>query len=121
MNGLKKNRPFNNPLHQCFIMTNIVRRIRYLFKKVILYHGLTISSYSYLPITTVHTSENLAKNGDKGNTKEDLIKWFGIIILATRIKFGNRDILCLTISAYKFRHIPYFGNTRINRQLYDII
>ena len=43
-----------------------------------------------LRLMTLYTSQQLVKHGEKGTTKGEIIKWFGIIILATRFEFGDR-------------------------------
>ena len=42
---------------------------------------------------TLYTSQNLVKHGEKGETKGEMIKWYGIIILATRFEFLDRASL----------------------------
>ena len=34
---------------------------------------------------TLYISQQLVKHGEKGTTKGEIIKWFGVIILATRL------------------------------------
>ena len=50
-----------------------------------------------------------------------MIKWFGIIILATRLEFGDRSQLWSTVSQSKYRSAPAFGNTGMNRHRFDML
>ena len=70
---------------------------------------------------TLYTSQQLVKHGDKGTTKEEIIKWFGIIILATRFEFGDRASLWYTVFQSKYRYDPAFGKTRMNRHWFDML
>ena len=67
------------------------------------------------------TSQKLVKHREKVKTKEEMIKWFGVIILDTRFEFGDRAILWSTVSQSKYRYAPDFGNTVMNRQRLDIL
>ena len=44
-----------------------------------------------------------------------MIKWFGIIILATHFEFGDRASLWYTVSQSKYRSPPDFVKTGMNR------
>ena len=50
-----------------------------------------------------------------------MIKWFGIIILATRLEFGDRARLWSTVSQSKYRFAPAFVNTGMNRHRFDVL
>ena len=50
-----------------------------------------------------------------------MIKWFGIIILATRFEFGDRSSLWSTVSQSKYRPAPDFGKTGMNRHRFDML
>ena len=50
-----------------------------------------------------------------------MIKWFGIIILATRLKFGYRASLWYTVSQSKHRSATDFGNNGINRHRFYML
>ena len=50
-----------------------------------------------------------------------MIKWFGIIILATHFKFGDRSRLWYTVSQSKYRSAPDFGSTSMNRHHLGIL
>ena len=69
----------------------------------------------------MYNSQNLVKHGEKGTTKGEMIKWFGIIILATRFKFVYRVSLWYTVSQSKYRSAPAFGKTGMNRQRFDMM
>ena len=47
-----------------------------------------------------------------------MIKWFGIIILAKRFEFGDRDSLCSDISKTTYSYAPGFGKTGMSRHLF---
>ena len=70
---------------------------------------------------TLYTSQQLVKHGEKGTTKRGIIKWFGIIILATRFEFGYRASLWSTVSQSKYRYAPAFGKTIMNRHRFDMM
>ena len=63
----------------------------------------------------------MVKHVDKGTTKRGIIKWFGIIILATRFEFVDRDSLWSNVSKSKYRSAPDFCNTSINRHCLDML
>ena len=44
-----------------------------------------------------------------------MIKWFSIIILATRFGFGDRARLWYTVYQSKYRSAPDLGKTGVNR------
>ena len=69
----------------------------------------------------MYTPQQLVKHGYKGTTKEEMIKWFVGIILATRFEFGDRDSLWSTVSQSKYSYNPYFGNTSMNRRRFDML
>ena len=50
-----------------------------------------------------------------------MIKWFGIIILATRFEFGDRSSLWYTVSQSKYRSAPTFGKNVMNRHCFDML
>ena len=50
-----------------------------------------------------------------------MIKWFGIIILATRFEFGDRSSLWSNVSQSKYRYAPAFDKTGMNRHRFDML
>ena len=50
-----------------------------------------------------------------------MIKWFGIMILATRFEFGDRARLWSTVSQSKYKSAPAFGKNGMNRHRFDIL
>ena len=70
---------------------------------------------------TLYTSQQLVKRGDKGTTKGEMIKWYLIIILATRFEFGDRASMWSTVSQSKYRSAPAFGKTGMNRHRFNIM
>ena len=70
---------------------------------------------------TLYTSQQLVKHGEKGTTKGEMIKWFGIIILATLFEFGDRASMWSTLSQPKYRYAPGFGKNGINRHRFNMM
>ena len=50
-----------------------------------------------------------------------MIKWFGIVILATCFEFGDRAILWSTVSQSRYRSAPVFGKTDMNMHRFDVL
>ena len=50
-----------------------------------------------------------------------MIKWFGIIILATRFEFGDRSSLWSSVFQSKYRSDPAFGKTGMNSHRFDML
>ena len=69
----------------------------------------------------MYTSQQLVKHGEKGTNNGEMIKWFGIIILATCFEFGDRASLWSTVYKSKYRSDPAFGNTGMNRHRFYIL
>ena len=61
------------------------------------------------------------QHGEKGTNKGEIIKWLGIIILATRFEFGDRASLWSTVSKSKYRSAPDFDKTGMNRHRFDML
>ena len=70
---------------------------------------------------TIYTYQQLVKHGDKGKNNGEMIKWFGIIILATRFEFGDRASLWSNVSQSKYRSDTDFGKTVMNRHCFNIM
>ena len=70
---------------------------------------------------TLYTSQQSIKNGEKGTTKGETIKRFGIIILATCFEFGDRASLWYTVSQSKYSYYTDFGKTGMNRHRLDML
>ena len=49
------------------------------------------------------------------------MKWFGIIILASRFEFGDRASLWSTVSKSKYSSVPAFGKTGMNMHCLDML
>ena len=83
------------------------------------------SSSSSLPISSYgwhYTPPNSWSNMERrGQPRGEIIKWFGIIILATRFKFGDRASLWSTVYQSNYRSVPTFGKTIMNRPRFDIL
>jgi len=77
------------------------------------------------------TNENLRhRNGQEGNnnvvlhrptTAGEILKFFGIVILATRFEFGRRSDLWSTTASSKYVPAPNFGSTGMPRQRFDLL
>ena len=50
-----------------------------------------------------------------------MMKWFGIIILATCFEFGDRASLWAIVSKSKYMSVPAFGKTGMNMHRFDIL
>ena len=70
---------------------------------------------------TLNTYQPLVKHGEKGTTKGGMIKWFGIIIVAIRFEFGERDSLWSTVSQSKYRPALYFVKTGMSRHRFNML
>ena len=69
----------------------------------------------------LYNYQQLVKHGENGTTKGGMIKWFGIIILAAHLEFGDRDSLWYIVSQSKYSSAPCFVNTNINRHHFDVL
>ena len=92
--------------------------------------GKTFSSLEYLlPLfppnqlrcMTLYTYQQMFKHVEKGKPVGKMIKWFGIIILAARFEFGDRDSLWSTVSQSKYSSAPDFGKTILNRRRFAML
>ena len=50
-----------------------------------------------------------------------MIKWFGVIILATHFEFGDMSSLCYTVSQSNHSPVPDFGKTGMNRNRFYML
>jgi hypothetical protein len=57
----------------------------------------------------------------KEMTKGELLKFIGILILATRFEFGRRSTLWSTVAIYKYIPAPQFGKTGMSRHRFDLL
>ena len=94
---MKQNINGPHPLRQWLLRTTIGSQLTTGCEK-----GKTLSRLDYFLLflppnqlrwMTLQTYQQLVKHGEKGTTKGEMIKWFGIIILATHFEFGNRASL----------------------------
>ena len=67
------------------------------------------------------TNLQLRSAGLKETTKGQLLKFFGIIILATRFEFGERASLWSSTAPSKYVPAPNFGRTGMTRPRFDTI
>jgi hypothetical protein len=65
------------------------------------------------------TNIHLLKNKKKVTTIGEIIKLFGILILATRYEFGSRSSLWSINPFSKYRPAPAFGKTGMGRKRFD--
>ena len=103
--GVKQNINVPHPFRQWFLRTTIGSKLtpgceeRKTFSR--LDYFLLLLPPNQIRWTTLYTYQQLAKHGEEGTTKGEIIKWFGIIILATRFEFGDRANLWSTVSLSK--------------------
>jgi hypothetical protein len=67
----------------------------------------------------VNTSEALNKKGKSSTSTGEMLKFFGIMILATRYEFGSRRTLWSTTSPVKYIPPPAFGKTGMSKNRFD--
>ena len=100
-----------HPFRQWFLRNTLGSQLTYGCKE-----GKTLSRLDYFLLLfppnqliwlKLYISQQLVKNEDKGTTKGEIIKWFGITILATRSEFEDRDILWSTVSQSNYRSAPF--------------
>jgi Transposase IS4 len=72
-----------------------------------------------LTTTCSLTNEELLKHEKKATTKGELLRFFGIMILATRYEFRTRASLWSNVSPYKYVESPSFGRTGMSRTRFD--
>ena len=66
------------------------------------------------------TNTNLQKARQKELTKGELVRFFGVLINATRFKFGARRDLWSNTAPTKYIPAPSFGKTGMTRARFDI-
>ena len=57
----------------------------------------------------------------EGDNQGEMIKWFGIIILATHFEFADRASLWSNVYQSKYRSASDFGKTSMNRHRFDML
>lgn len=67
------------------------------------------------------TNEKLARGRSKKLTEGELIRFIGLIILATRFEFGSRRELWSQTKKTKYEEAPAFGRTGMSRNRFDQI
>jgi hypothetical protein len=67
------------------------------------------------------TNSQLRSAGLKETTKGEILKFFGVIILATRFEFGDRASLWSSTAPSKYVPAPSFGQTGMTRPRFDTI
>jgi hypothetical protein len=65
------------------------------------------------------TNSQLRSAGLKETQTGEILKFFGIILLATRFEFGNRASLWSSTAPSKYVPAPNFGRTGMTRQRFD--
>jgi hypothetical protein len=70
---------------------------------------------------TEQTSLQIEDTGVIGTTVEEMIKFFGLIILATRFEFTTRASLWSRIALSRFHAAPLFGRSGMARNRFDVI
>jgi hypothetical protein len=69
----------------------------------------------------INTSEALCHKGKNPTSTGEMLKFFGILILATRFEFGSRRSLWSTTAVSKYVPAPSFGKTGMSRNQFDDI
>ena len=122
---LNKKINFPHPFHQWFMRTTIGSHLTPGREEVkalyCLDYFLLLFSPNQIIQMTLYTSQQLVKHGEKGTTKGEMIKSFGIIIRATCFEFVYRASLWSNVSQSKYRSAPYFGKTSMNRHHLDML
>lgn len=72
-----------------------------------------------LNVILVNTNKQLNNNNKKDTTKGELLKFFGVILLATKFEFTKRSTLWSTSPPSKYESAPAFGKTRMSRVRFD--
>jgi hypothetical protein len=67
------------------------------------------------------TNMQLNKKGKMATTRQEVLKFFGVCILATKFEFGSRAELWSTTEMTKYYKPPGFGSTGMSRQRFDIL
>jgi hypothetical protein len=67
------------------------------------------------------TNHMLQANGHQATTTEEVIKFFGLIILATRFEFGHRASLWSAHSISRWHKSPEFGRSGMGRCRFDTL
>jgi hypothetical protein len=69
----------------------------------------------------VLTNRELRKRGAPDLCLAELLKFFGILLLATRFEFGSRAELWSTTAPSKYRPAPAFGTCGMSRKRFDVL
>lgn len=70
----------------------------------------------------LHTNEVLEAKHKKLTTIGEILKWFGVVLLATRYEFGSRRDLWSTTPTSKYMPAPCFGEkTGMSRDRFDLL
>jgi hypothetical protein len=72
-----------------------------------------------LDAIVVLTNIQLHEKGRKATTRQEILKFFGVCILATRFEFGKRADLWSTHPRTKYHPAACFGSTGMSRDRFD--
>ena len=67
------------------------------------------------------TNNNLREKNIPLTSNGEILRYFGVCILATRYQFASRRDLWSTSSRYKYQYAPSFGKTGMPRNRFDIL
>jgi hypothetical protein len=68
------------------------------------------------------TNMQLNKKGKMATTRQEMLKFFGVCILAAKFEFGSRAELWLTTAGEtKYYKPPGFGSTGMSRQRFNVL
>jgi hypothetical protein len=74
-----------------------------------------------LQLIVVLTSRELTKISAPATTKGEILKFIGVIILATRFEFQSRASLWSTTSLSRYTPAPSLGKTGMSRSRFDLL
>ena len=74
-----------------------------------------------LELMARETSIQLEELGAQPIRQQELLKFFGILLLATKFEFGSRASLWSTVAIHKYQPAPCFGATGMSRHRFDTI
>jgi Transposase IS4 len=67
------------------------------------------------------TNERLEATHERATTVSEMLKYFGIMILATRCQFSNRCDLWNTVPSHPYNVVYNFGRTGMTRHRFDTL
>ena len=74
-----------------------------------------------LQLILQETNKKLQKKRVEQLTMGELLKFFGVLILATKFEFSSRASLWSNVAPFKYQPAPAFGRTGMKRNRFDVI